>query len=87
MNTLSVSDEELQLLHQLLLMSNDDPRAYHVDDTCFGAGWINASGISEDDDWSQLRNTWTTLTCKVGVELTTPPLMRKRSDEVVAPRL
>ena len=65
MNTLSVSDEELQLLHQLLLMSNDDPRAYHVDDTCFGAGWINASGTSEDDDWSQLRNTWTTLTSKV----------------------
>jgi len=69
MNTLSVSDEELQLLHQLLLMSNDDPRAYHVDDTCFGAGWIrterNASGLSEDDDWSQLRNTWTTLTSKV----------------------
>ena len=65
MHTLSVSDEELQLLHQLLLMSNDDPRAYHPDDTCFGAGWINASGISEDDDWSQLRNTWTTLTSKV----------------------
>ena len=69
MNTLSVSDEELQLLHQLMLMSNDDPRAYHVDDTCFGSGWIrterNASGLSEDDDWSQLRNTWTTLTSKV----------------------